>query len=71
MALIRRFIEACVRADPDDFASYFTEDAQGWNSPWKPVAGRAATRENSAQGRRYDDRVALGKSEILSPTALL
>jgi len=32
-ALIRRFIEAYVCADPDDFASYFTEDAQGGIRP--------------------------------------
>jgi limonene-1,2-epoxide hydrolase len=50
VALIRRFIEACVRADPDDFASYFTEDAQWWNSPWKPVVGRAAIRETLRKG---------------------
>jgi len=29
VAFIRQFIDACVRADPDEFASYFTEDAIG------------------------------------------
>ncbi len=50
VALIRRFIEACVRADPDEFASYFTEDAVWWNSPWQPVTGRAAIRETLRRG---------------------
>lgn len=45
VALIRQFIEACVRADPDEFASYFCEDAIWWNAPWSPVEGRAAIRE--------------------------
>src|SRR5208283_4486901 len=39
IALIRRFLEACVRADPDEFAGYFTEDAVWWNSPWPPCKG--------------------------------
>ena len=43
--LIRQFLEACVRADLDEFASYFCEDAIWWNSPWPPVSGRAAIRE--------------------------
>lgn len=43
--LIRQFLEACVRADLDEFASYFCEDAIWWNSPWQPVKGRAAIRE--------------------------
>jgi limonene-1,2-epoxide hydrolase len=47
---IRQFLEACVRADPDEFASYFTEDAVWWNSPWKPVTGRAAIRETLRRG---------------------
>lgn len=50
IAFIRRFIEACVRADPDEFASYFTEDAVWWNSPWQPVTGRAAIRETLRRG---------------------
>jgi limonene-1,2-epoxide hydrolase len=49
-ALIRNFIEACVRADPDEFASYFAEDAMWWNAPWKPVQGRAAIRETLRRG---------------------
>ena len=50
VALVRRFIEACVRADPDEFASYFTEDAIWWNSPWPPVKGRDAIRETLRRG---------------------
>jgi limonene-1,2-epoxide hydrolase len=47
---IRQFIEVCVRADPDEFANYFTEDAIWWNSPWQPVRGRAAIRETLRSG---------------------
>lgn len=50
VALIRRFIEACVRADPDEFAGFFTEDAVWWNSPWRAVEGRAAIRETLRRG---------------------
>jgi limonene-1,2-epoxide hydrolase len=50
VALIRRFIEVCVRADPEEFASYFTEDATWWNTPWKPVRGRDAIRETLRRG---------------------
>jgi len=50
VALIRRFLEACARADADEFASYFTEDAVWWNAPWSPVAGRAAIREALRRG---------------------
>ena len=50
VALIRNFIEACVRADPDEFAGYFTEDAAWWNAPWKPVQGREAIRETLRRG---------------------
>jgi hypothetical protein len=39
VALIQQFIEAAVRADPDEFAGYFTEDAIWWNAPWNPVKG--------------------------------
>lgn len=39
VALIRQFIEACVRAEPDEFAAYFTEDAIWWNAPWSAVKG--------------------------------
>jgi len=50
IALIRSFIEACVRADPDEFAGYFTEDAIWWNAPWKPIKGREAIRETLRRG---------------------
>ena len=50
IALISQFIQACVRADPDEFASYFTEDAIWWNSPWPPVKGRDAIRETLRRG---------------------
>jgi len=50
IALIRRFIEACVRADPDEFAAYFSEDAIWWNSPWPPIQGRVAIREALRSG---------------------
>ena len=50
VAFIRRFIEACVRADADEFADYFTEDAVWWNAPWEPVQGREAIRETLRRG---------------------
>jgi len=51
IALIRHFlVEVCVRAEPDEFASYFTEDALWWNAPWKPVRGRDAIREAFRRG---------------------
>jgi limonene-1,2-epoxide hydrolase len=50
IALISRFIQACVRADPDEFASYFTDDAVCWNSPWPAVRGRDAIRETLRKG---------------------
>jgi limonene-1,2-epoxide hydrolase len=50
IALIRRFIEVCVRADPEEFAGYFTNDATWWNAPWKPVQGREAIRETLRRG---------------------
>jgi len=50
IALIRRFLDACVRADPDEFASYFTEDAVWWNSPWPPCKGRDIIRETLRRG---------------------
>ena len=49
-ALIRSFIKACERADVEEFASYFCEDAVWWNSPWKPVKGRDAIRETLHKG---------------------
>lgn len=50
VALIRRFIEVCVRADADEFAGYFTEDAIWWNAPWQPIEGREAIRETLRRG---------------------
>jgi limonene-1,2-epoxide hydrolase len=50
VALVRQFLEACVRAEPDEFASYFTEDAIWWNAPWSAVEGRAAIRETLRRG---------------------
>lgn len=50
IALIRRFLDACVRADPDEFAGYFTEDAVWWNSPWPPCKGRDVIRETLRRG---------------------
>ena len=50
IALIRRFIEACVRPEPEEFAGYFTEDAIWWNAPWKPVKGREAIRDTLRRG---------------------
>jgi limonene-1,2-epoxide hydrolase len=50
ISFIRSFLEACVRADPEEFASYFTEDATWWNAPWKPVRGREAIRETLRRG---------------------
>jgi limonene-1,2-epoxide hydrolase len=42
IAFIRRFIEACSRADVAEFTSYFTEDAIWWNAPWQAIRGREA-----------------------------
>lgn len=50
LAFIRRFIDACVRAEPEEFASYFTQDATWWNAPWQPVRGREAIRETLCRG---------------------
>jgi len=50
IALVRRFLEACVRAEPEEFASYFSENATWWNAPWKPVQGRDAIRETLRRG---------------------
>ena len=65
--LVRRFIEACVRADPDEFASYFTEDAIWWNSPWPPVQGRTTIRETL---RRGSERMTALPWEILHIVAV-
>jgi limonene-1,2-epoxide hydrolase len=51
VALIQRFLDACVRADPDEFADYFTLNAVWWNAPWQPVNGREAIRETLRQGK--------------------
>ena len=45
IALIRRFIEACARADADEFTDYFCDDAVWWNAPWQAIVGREAIRE--------------------------
>jgi limonene-1,2-epoxide hydrolase len=50
LALVRRFLGACVRADPDEFAGYFAEDAVWWNAPWQRVQGRDAIREALRRG---------------------
>ncbi|SPE32768.1 conserved hypothetical protein [Candidatus Sulfopaludibacter sp. SbA6] len=50
ITLIERFLQVCVRAEPEEFASYFTEDAIWWNAPWKPVIGREAIRETLRRG---------------------
>ena len=39
-----------MRADCDEFASYFTEDAVWSNAPWEPVTGREAIRETLRRG---------------------
>ncbi|MGH9430783.1 MAG: nuclear transport factor 2 family protein [Terriglobia bacterium] len=50
VALIRRFIDACSRADADEFSSYFAEDAVWWNAPWRAIEGRDAIRETLRRG---------------------
>ena len=50
IAVIRRFIEVCVRADPEEFAGYFNEDAVWWNAPWQSIRGPNAIREAMRQG---------------------
>ena len=50
MAFVRRFLDVGVQADPDEFASYFCEDAIWWNSPWPAIRGRAAIREALRRG---------------------
>jgi len=50
IALIRKFIDACVRADPDEFVRYFAEDATWWNSPWQLIQGREAIRDTLQRG---------------------
>ncbi len=53
VTLIQQFIGACVRADCDEFASYFAEDAVWWNAPWEPVRGREAIRETLRRGAQH------------------
>jgi limonene-1,2-epoxide hydrolase len=48
--MIREFIEACVRADAEEFMGYFTEDAVWWNAPWKEIRGRTAIGEALRKG---------------------
>ena len=50
VAMIREFIEACVRADAKEFKGYFTEDAVWWNAPWKEIRGRTAIGEALRKG---------------------
>ena len=50
MSTIRNFIDACVRADVEEFMSYFTEDAVWWNAPWKEIRGREAIGETLRKG---------------------
>ncbi len=50
IVIIRDFIDACVRADVDEFMSYFTEDAVWWNAPWKEISGREAIGETLRKG---------------------
>ena len=38
--IIREFIEAWARLDPEELASYFTEDGVYHNMPLEPVRGR-------------------------------
>ena len=51
VATIRSFLEACVRANVDEFIDYFTEDALWWNAPWKEIRGRAAIGEALRKGK--------------------
>jgi limonene-1,2-epoxide hydrolase len=63
---IRQFIDACVRADPDEFASYFTEDAIWWNSPWQAIKGRDAIRDTLRRGAERMTAVAWEIRHILA-----
>ncbi|HSG90974.1 MAG TPA: SgcJ/EcaC family oxidoreductase [Pseudomonadales bacterium] len=44
-SIVREFIQAWSRLDPDELASYFTEDGVYHNIPTEPVAGREAVRQ--------------------------
>src|SRR3569833_1326168 len=48
--LIRRFLEVAANANPEEFASYFTDNAVWSNAPWPPVKGREAIRETLRRG---------------------
>lgn len=43
--LVREFVDAWSRLDPEELAGYFTEDAVYHNVPLDPVSGRDAIRE--------------------------
>jgi limonene-1,2-epoxide hydrolase len=43
--VVREFIEAWSRLDPDELAAFFAEDGVYHNMPAAPVAGRARIRE--------------------------
>ncbi len=45
VTILTEFIEAWSRLDPDELASYFTEDGCYHNMPVGPVAGRDAVRQ--------------------------
>lgn len=49
-AVIERFLAACVRADPEEFAGFFTDDAVWSNAPWPEVRGREAIRDTLRRG---------------------
>jgi limonene-1,2-epoxide hydrolase len=44
-AIVRDFIRAWSRLDPDEIAAYFTEDGVYHNIPTEPVAGRDNVRQ--------------------------
>lgn len=48
--LIRSFLDVAVNANPEEFASYFTDNAVWSNAPWPPVEGRDAIRETLRRG---------------------
>ncbi len=50
IAFIREFIDACVRANPDEFKRFFANDAVWWNAPWPEVKGREAIGETLRKG---------------------
>ena len=66
VTLIRQFIDACVRADCDEFASYFAEDAEWWNAPWEPVRGREAIRETLRRDAQHMKALPLEMRRIVA-----